>query len=59
MKSSIIIIILARAFQRMMATGSISKDEWLYWGAETTSEDGKKGRFKELLFCTVKTLTAC
>lgn len=39
----------------MMAVGSINEAEWLYWGAETSSEEGRKGRVKELLFFMVKT----
>lgn len=33
---------MLRAPQRMMVAGSINEAEWLYWGAETSSEEGRK-----------------
>ena len=34
-------ILLSSALQRVMA--GCQEEDWLYWGAETSSEDGQKG----------------
>ena len=34
-------IFLSSALQRVMA--GCQEEDWLHWGAETSSEDGKKG----------------